>query len=54
MSAKGVSDAASAVTKVTGISKQEDGGTLNVRGLGDRYNTTTLNSLPLPSNDPAS
>lgn len=52
LSAKGVSDAAGAVTKVTGITKQEDSGTLNVRGLGDRYNTTTLNRLPLPSNNP--
>lgn len=51
MSAKGVSDAAGAVTKVTGISKQEGDGTLNVRGLGDRYNTTTLNRLPLPANE---
>jgi len=52
LSAKGVSDAAGAVTKVTGITKQEGSGTLNVRGLGDRYNTTTLNRLPLPSNNP--
>lgn len=51
LSIKGVSDAGSAVTKVTGISKQEGSGTLNVRGLGDRYNTTTLNRLPLSSNN---
>ncbi len=49
---KGVSDAAAAVTKITGITKQEGTGALNVRGLGDRYNTTTLNKLPLPSNNP--
>lgn len=53
LSAKGVSDAAAAVTKVTGISKQEDAGTLNIRGLGDRYNTTTINGLPIPSNKPS-
>ena len=50
LSAQGVSDAASGVTKVTGISKQSGSYTLNVRGLGDRYNSTTLNGLPLPSN----
>ncbi|AWG21138.1 hypothetical protein FFWV33_06115 [Flavobacterium faecale] len=53
MSRKGVSDVASAVTKVSGISKQEGTGGVFVRGLGDRYNVTTLNGLPLPSNNPA-
>ncbi len=51
LSNQGVSDAATAATKITGISKQEGGKTLNVRGLGDRYNNTTLNGLPLPSNN---
>lgn len=50
MSLHGISDAASGVTKVTGISKQSGSNTINVRGLGDRYNTTTINGLPLPSN----
>lgn len=47
---KGVSDAEGAVTKTAGVSK----GAKNVivRGLGDRYNSTTLNGLPLPSEDP--
>ncbi|CAL2078707.1 TonB-dependent receptor [Tenacibaculum sp. 190524A05c] len=47
---KGVSDAAQAVTKTAGVSK----GSKNVvvRGLGDRYNSTSLNGLPLPSEDP--
>ena len=49
---KGVSDVASAVTKVSGVSKQEGSGSVFVRGLGDRYNVTTLNGLPLPSNNP--
>ncbi|MCO6148016.1 TonB-dependent receptor [Flavobacterium sp. NRK1] len=49
---KGVSDAAQAVTKVTGISKQEGNSGIFVRGLGDRYNSTMLNGLPLPSNEP--
>ncbi|MGG8496270.1 TonB-dependent receptor domain-containing protein [Tenacibaculum sp. TC6] len=50
LSKKGVSNAETAVTKTAGVSK----GTKNVvvRGLGDRYNSTTLNSLPLPSEDP--
>jgi len=50
---KGVSDVATAVTKTTGISKQEGSSTIFVRGLGDRYNSTTLNGLPLPSNNPS-
>ena len=53
MSRKGVSDVASAVTKTTGITKQEGSGNIYVRGLGDRYNSTTLNGLPLPSNNPS-
>ena len=52
LSRKGVSDVATAVTKTTGITKQEGSGTIYVRGLGDRYNSTTLNGLPIPSNDP--
>lgn len=52
MSIQGVSDAAGAVTKLSGISKQTGSQSLNVRGLGDRYNTTTFNGLPLPSNNP--
>ncbi|MDY8134969.1 TonB-dependent receptor [Aquimarina sp. 2201CG5-10] len=50
---KGVGDVATAVTKATGISKQEGSGNIFVRGLGDRYNVTTFNGLPLPSNDPS-
>ena len=53
LSRKGVSDVATAVTKVSGISKQEGSGNIFVRGLGDRYNITTLNGLPLPSNNPS-
>jgi hypothetical protein len=50
LAVKGVSDAAGAVTKTVGVSK----GSKNVvvRGLGDRYNSTTMNGLPLPSEDP--
>lgn len=54
MSKKGVSDVAAAVTKAAGVTKQEGGsGSIFVRGLGDRYNVTTLNGLPLPSNNPS-
>ncbi|MBA6157080.1 TonB-dependent receptor [Tenacibaculum sp. S7007] len=53
LSKKGVSDVATAVTKATGISKQEGSNNVYVRGLGDRYNSTTLNGLPLPSNNPS-
>ncbi len=52
LSRKGVSDAEGAVTKVSGISKQEGVKNVFVRGLGDRYNFTTLNGFPLPSEDP--
>ncbi len=53
LSRKGVGNVAAAVTKIAGISKQEGSGSIFVRGLGDRYNTTTLNGLPLPSNNPS-
>ncbi len=52
LSRKGVSDVATAVTKVTGVSKQEGNNKIFVRGLGDRYLSTTLNGLPIPSNNP--
>ncbi|SHG91333.1 TonB-dependent receptor [Winogradskyella jejuensis] len=51
LSRKGVSDAAGAVTKISGISKQEGGGNVYVRGLGDRYLNTTYNGLTLPANN---
>lgn len=52
LSRKGVSNAEAAVTKVSGVSKQEGVKNVFVRGLGDRYNTTSLNGMPLPSDDP--
>ncbi|MBW2960479.1 TonB-dependent receptor [Mesonia aestuariivivens] len=48
---KGVSDASTAVTKTTGISKEEGSSNIYVRGLGDRYNSTMFNGLPIPSNN---
>lgn len=51
LSIKGIGDAAVAVSKISGISKQEGSSNVYVRGLGDRYQNTTFNGLPLPSND---
>ena len=51
MSRLGASNAASALTKVTGTTVV-DGKYVYVRGLGDRYSATTLNGLRLPSTDP--
>src|SRR5690554_465165 len=52
LSRKGISDAQAAVSSVSGISKQEGVKNIFVRGLGDRYNSTLLNGLPIPSEDP--
>jgi len=53
LSRKGIDDAASALAKMSGISKQEGNSQLYVRGLGDRYISTSLNGLPIPSNNPS-
>ncbi|TYP95575.1 TonB-dependent Receptor Plug Domain [Fodinibius salinus] len=47
----GASDAADALKKVTGVSIQ-GGKYVYVRGLGDRYTKTMLNSVEIPSLDP--
>lgn len=52
LSRRGLGDAASAVSKMAGVSKAEGSNQVYVRGLGDRYNATSLNGLPLPSHDP--
>ncbi|MDO4229296.1 MAG: TonB-dependent receptor [Capnocytophaga sp.] len=52
LSRKGVSNAEGAVTKISGVSKQEGVKSVFVRGLGDRYNATTFNGFPIPSEDP--
>ena len=49
---QGVGDVSVAVTKATGAQKQEGSGQVFIRGLGDRSNATTMNGLPIPSNDP--
>lgn len=51
LSRKGVGDAGEAVSKISGISKQRGSSNVYVRGLGDRYQNTTLNNLSLPSTD---
>ena len=51
MSRLGVNDAAAATTKIAGIGKTQGSGDVYVRGLGDRYLYTTLNGLPIPSDD---
>lgn len=48
---KGVSDVAAAVVKTSGVTKQQGSSAIFVRGLGDRYNATTLNGLPVASNN---
>lgn len=52
LSRKGIGDAEGAVTKLSGISKQEGVKNVFVRGLGDRYNATTFNGFPVPSEAP--
>jgi hypothetical protein len=47
----GVSDASTATTKISGVSKTDGSGDVFVCGLGDRYLYTTLNGLPIPSDD---
>ena len=51
MSRKGISSVAEGVKKIAGISLAETG-QLFVRGLGDRYSSTTLNGLPVASPNP--
>lgn len=47
----GVSDAATATTKISGVTKSQGTGDIFIRGLGDRYLSTTMNGLPVPSDD---
>lgn len=51
MSLKGIGNVEEGVKKITGISIAS-AGQLIVRGLGDRYSTTTLNGLPIASPNP--
>lgn len=47
----GVSDVATATTKISGVSSSQASGDVFVRGLGDRYLSTTLNGLAIPSDN---
>jgi len=47
----GVSNAANATTKISGVTKSEGSGDIYIRGLGDRYLSTTMNGLAIPSDD---
>lgn len=51
MGIKGIGNVQEGVKKLTGISIAESG-QLIVRGLGDRYSSTTLNGLPIASPNP--
>jgi len=51
MSIKGLSTVQDGVKKITGIAVA-DAGQIIVRGMGDRYSTTTLNGLPIASPNP--
>ena len=48
---QGITDAATATTKISGVTSSEASGDVFIRGLGDRYLYTTLNGLPIPSDD---
>ncbi|WP_111707167.1 TonB-dependent receptor [Lutibacter citreus] len=47
----GVSNAAAATSKISGVTKNEGSGDIYIRGLGDRYLSSTMNGLPIPSDD---
>ncbi|WP_088324718.1 TonB-dependent receptor [Polaribacter tangerinus] len=49
----GVSNASAATTKISGVTKSEGSGDIYIRGLGDRYLSTTMNGLPIPSDNVA-
>ncbi|MEM7186683.1 MAG: outer membrane beta-barrel protein [Bacteroidota bacterium] len=51
MSKLGVSNASTATSKISGVNRTDGSGDIFVRGLGDRYLYTTLNGLPVPSDD---
>jgi len=51
LSMQGVSDLATATGKITGVVKSEGSGEVFIRGLGDRYLSTTMNDLPIPADD---
>jgi len=50
MKEQGDSDAGDAIKRVTGVSTK--GSDVYVRGLGDKYTKTTLNTVEIPGLDP--
>lgn len=46
-----VSNARDATRKISGVASSQNSGDIFIRGLGDRYLSTTLNGLPIPSDD---
>ena len=50
MERKGIRSTKEVIKKIVGVSYSKKN--INVRGLNDRYNQTTLNLLPVPSSDP--
>jgi len=52
LSKKGASNVEQGLTKISGVAKSEASNDIFVRGLGDRYNTASLNGLPIPSSNP--
>lgn len=47
----GISNAAAATSRISGVNSSEASGNIYVRGLGDRYLFTTMNGLPVPSDN---
>lgn len=51
MSDLAISNASVATTKISGVTQSEESGDIYIRGLGDRYLSTTMNNLPIPSDN---
>ncbi len=51
MSDLAISNASVATTKISGVTQSEESGDIYIRGLGDRYLSTTINGLPIPSDN---
>lgn len=52
MSRKGIGDAQGAIAKMAGVAQSNGTKKVYIRGLGDRYNTTSLNNFVIPSENP--
>lgn len=47
----GIANASAATAKISGVDKSQNTGAIFIRGLSDRYLATTMNGLPIPSDD---